>query len=197
MPIKNVNSFDTAGTISLNSSNSLLGIINGELKRVNTTGLSITPSGLNLTSGTYRINNAPYNTFTMFFFHDSQTMVAGHNYFGNYQTSPSPTRANRGVVVPEAAVARKATWNQLLIAAGNPSLNATGYFINATTNATGIISTGINVQNVNTPGNYYADLNPPIPVSAGDLVLCSFFSPTYATTFPTAVKNSVNIYFYN
>jgi hypothetical protein len=157
----------------------------------------ITESGMNMVSGTYRLNNVPYNSFTMFFFHDSQTMSAGHNYFGNYQTITSATRGARGVVAPEAAVARKATWGQLLTAVGNPSLNATGYFINATTNTTGIISTVINVQSTTIPGNYYGDINPAISVSAGDLVLCSFFCPTYATTFPTAVKNSVNVYFYN
>jgi hypothetical protein len=197
MATKNVNSFLTTGTISLSGSNSLLGIINGELRRINTTSLSITPSGLNLPSGTYRINNAPYNTFTMFFFHDSQTMVAGHNYFGNYQTVTSTARTSRGVVVPETAVARKATWNQLLTTTGNLTSNATGYFINATTNTTGVISTVINAQSTTVPVNYYGDINPVVPVSAGDLVLCSFFCPIYSTTFPAGVKNSVNVYFYN
>jgi hypothetical protein len=157
----------------------------------------IDASGMNMVTGTYRVNNIPYNTFTMFFFHDSHAMSAGHNFFGNYQTITSTARTSRGVVVPETAVARKATWNQLLTTTGNLTSNATGYFINATTNTTGVISTVINAQSTTVPVNYYGDINPPVPVSGGDLVLCSFFCPTYSTTFPAGVKNSVNVYFYN
>ena len=157
----------------------------------------ITESGMNMVSGTYRVNNIPYNTFTINFQHTSDTLTAGNNFFGNYATTTSSTRANRTMIVPEAATARKATWSQLVLATGNPSLNSSGLFINATTNTTGIITSSINNQSITLVANYYGDINPPIAVSAGDRILCSIFCPTFATAFPSGVKNSVNVYFYN
>jgi len=157
----------------------------------------IDASGMNMVSGTYRVNNLPYNTFTINFQHTSDLLSAGNNFFGNYATITSTTRASRTLIVPEAATARKATWSQLVLVTGNPGLNSSGLFINATTNTTGIISSSINNQSITLAANYYGDINPPITVSAGDQIVCSIFCPTFATAFPSGVKNSVNVYFYN
>ena len=157
----------------------------------------ITESGMNMVSGTYRINDVPYNTFTINFQHTSDTLAAGNNFFGNYATTTSATRANRTIVVAEAGTARKATWSQLVLTAGNPSLSSSGLFINATTNTTGLISSSINNQSLVLAANYFSNITPPVAVSAGDQILCSIFCPTFATTFPAGVKNSVNVYFYN
>jgi hypothetical protein len=53
MPIKNVNSFSATGFIDLNTSDSLLGIVNGDLKRLNAGSISM----LNLTARTGTFSN--------------------------------------------------------------------------------------------------------------------------------------------
>jgi hypothetical protein len=199
MATKNVNSFLTTGFIDLNSaSTSILALTPaGDLRRFAGAPLQFTTSGINITNATYRVNNVPYNTFTINFQHTSDTLSAGNNFFGNYATTTSTTRANRTMVVAEAATARKATWSQLLLTVGNPSLSSSGLFINATTNVTGLISSSINNTSLVLAANYYSDITPPVPVAAGDQIVCSIFCPTFATTFPAGVKNSVNVYFYN
>jgi hypothetical protein len=139
------------------------------------------------------------NSFIINLFNTSDTQAAGHNYFGNIAAAFNATAGgvNRRFPVLEPCVVRKASWTQYNQTIGNPSLNSTGYFINTTTNITGIISTGINTQNTNTPTHYIAEFSPPITISTGDFIVCSLFGPTYATAFPALVRNSVNLYCYN
>ena len=139
------------------------------------------------------------NSFIINLYNTSDTQAAGHNYFGNLAASFSSTAGgtNRRFPVLESCVVRKATWTQINGTVGNPSQNSTGYFINTTTNTTGIISTVINTQNTSTPTHYIAEFSPPITISTGDFIVCSLFGPTYATTFPATVRNSVNLYCYN
>jgi hypothetical protein len=137
------------------------------------------------------------NFFIINLYNNTDTQLAGHNYFGNLSIGFSNSQNNRRFPILENCVIRKASWTQTNGTVGNPSLNSTGYFINTTTNTTGIISTTINTQNTNTPTHYIAQFSPSIAVSSGDYIVCSLFGPTYATTFPASVRNSVNLYCYN
>jgi hypothetical protein len=139
------------------------------------------------------------NSFIINLFNTSDTQSAGHNYFGNIAAAFNATAGgvNRRFPVLESCAVRRATWTQFNQTVGSPSLNSTGYFINTTTNTTGIISTVINTQSTSTPTHYIAEFSPPITISTGDFIVCSLFGPTYATTFPATVRNSVNLYCYN
>ncbi len=139
------------------------------------------------------------NSFIINLFNISDTQAAGHNYFGNIAAAFNSTAGgvNRRFPVLESCVVRKASWTQYNQTTGNPSLNSTGYFINTTTSVTGIISTTINTQSTSTPTHYIAEFSPPIIISTGDYIVCSLFGPTYGTTFPGTVRNSVNLYCYN
>jgi hypothetical protein len=138
------------------------------------------------------------NGFIINLYNTSDTQNAGHNYFGNLPATFSVTAGgvNRRFPILQSCVVRKATWTQFPGTYGNPSQNSTGYFINATTNTTGIISTTINTQSA-TPTHYIAEFSPPIIISNGDYIVCSLFGPTYATTYPGTVRNTVNLYCYN
>jgi hypothetical protein len=162
----------------------------------------ISESGLNLVSGNLTVKNTAVllsgqNSFIINLFNQSDAQVAGHNYFGNLSMLYAPNPLNRRFPVLESCVVRKASWSQTNTTLGNPSLNSTGYFINTTTNTTGIISTTINTQNTNTPTHYIAEFSQPITISTGDYIVCSLFGPTYGTTFPAGQRNSVNLYCYN
>ena len=139
------------------------------------------------------------NSFIINLYNTSDIQSAGHNYFGNIAAGFSATAGgvNRRFPVLEACVVRRATWAQNNGTVGSPSLNSTGYFINTTTSTTGIISTTINTQSTSTPTHYIAEFSPPIVISTGDYIVCNLFGPTYATTFPATVRNSVNLYCYN
>ena len=139
------------------------------------------------------------NSFVINLFNSSDGQLVGHNYFGNLGMGFSSSPNNRRFPILENCVVRKASWTQIVGTVGSPSLNSTGYFINTSTNPpqTGIISTIINTQSTTVPTHYTAEFSTPITISNGDFVVCSLFGPTYATTTPSAVRNSVNIYCYN
>jgi hypothetical protein len=164
----------------------------------------IDESGFNLVSGNLTVGGtgvllSGQNSFIITLYNTSDTQAAGHNYFGNMANSMNGAAdgANRRFPVLESCTVRRASWTQINTTAGNPSLNSTGYFINTTTSKTGIISTTINTQSTTAPNHYTAEFSPPIAISTGDYIVCSLFSPTYATTFPAGQRNTVNIYCYN
>jgi len=170
--------------------------------------LSLSGIDVNIISGGVSLTNRPtvngtgvllqgQNSFIINLYNTSDTQSAGHNYFGNLSVGFDPNINNRRFPVLEACIVKKATWSQFNGTVGSPSLNSTGYFINTTTNVTGIISTTINNQNATTPNHYIADFSPPITISTGDYIACSLFGPNYTITFPATVRNSVNLYCYN
>lgn len=136
------------------------------------------------------------NCFIINLFHSTDTQRVGHNYFGNVSAGTSNNRGHRQFPVLESCVAKKASWTQQSPSAGNPPLVSTGYFINATTNTTGIISTVLATPN-DFVTNYTADFSPSIIISSGDFIVCSLFGPSYSASFPGSVRNSVNLYCYN
>jgi len=136
------------------------------------------------------------NSFIINLFHSTDTQRVGYNYFGNVSAGTSDTRSYRQFPVLESCVARRATWTQQSPTPGSPALFSTGYFINASTDTTGIISTLLATP---TPAvtNYTVDFSSPIIISSGDFIVCSLFSPSYSVSFPAAMRNSVNLYCYN
>ena len=168
-------------------------------------------SGVNINiTGTVALNLTPtvngtgvllsgQNSFIITLYNTSDTQGSGHNWFGNIAAAFSSTAGGvtRRFPVLESCVVKKATWTQYNQTIGSPSQNSTGYFINTTTNTTGIISTTINTQSTNTPTHYIVEFSPPIIISTGDYIVCSLFGPGYATTYPATVRNTVNLYCYN
>ena len=176
----------------------------------NIDNLSLSGVDVAIRSGNVTLTNRPtvngtgvllsgQNSFIINLYNTSDTQAAGNNFFGNIAAGFSATAGGVNIRFPvlEACVVRRATWTQYNETVGSPSLNSTGYFINTTTSTTGIISTTINTQSTTTPTHYIAEFSPPIRISAGDYIVCNLFSPTYATTFPATVRNSVNLYCYN
>jgi hypothetical protein len=139
---------------------------------------------------------AGQNSFIMTLSNNSDTQSAGHNHFGSLIMGFSNNANNRKFPVLEDCVVKKAVWSQAHGTLGNPSQNSTGYFINTTTNVTGIISTTIN-NTSSSPTNYIATFSPPITISSGDYIVCNLFGPTYASGYPSSVRNSVHLYCYN
>ena len=167
-------------------------------------GIFLNRLNVNVVSGNLTVNNtgvllSGQNSFIINLYNASATQGAGNNFFGNISAAFSSTAGgvNRRFPVLEACVVKRATWTQFVQTTGVPSLNSTGYFINTTTSTTGIISTTINTQTTSTPTHYIAEFSPPITISSGDYIVCNLFGPTYATTFPDTVRNSVNLYCYN
>jgi hypothetical protein len=164
----------------------------------------ISESGLNLVSGNLTVGGTGVllsgkNSFIINLYNTSDTQGIGNNFFGSAAVAFSSTASgvNRRFPIIESCVVRRATWTQFVGTTGSPSLDSTGYFINTTTNTTGIISTVINTQSTTAPTHYIAEFSPPITISSGDYIVCNLFGPTYATTFPATVRNSVNLYCYN
>ena len=161
-------------------------------------------TGVNLssyvtTSQTGNFLSIGQNSFIITLHNTNDTQAAGHNYFGNIAAgfNSAAGGVNRRFPVLESCVVKKASWTQYNQTIGSPSLNSTGYFINTTTNTTGTISTIINTQSTSSVTNYIAEFSPPIIISNGDYIVCSLFGPTYATTYPASVRNTVNLYCYN
>jgi hypothetical protein len=201
MAIKNVNSFSTTGTISLNSTDSLLGIVNGELRRINNTSLSITPSGLNLNSGTYRINNIPANRNTLNFSNTATNMNNNIFYFTNMPIGASTTKTNRALKIHQNCEARIANWGTYVANTADKEFNSTvikstGYFINITKNISGIISDQISHSTAGNIINFGGQINPIINITSGDEVQVALNVPNYVTGM-TNCSNSVDVYFYS
>lgn len=155
----------------------------------------INESGLNILSGTYRINNIPYNTNIITFLSSNANLSVGHNYISNLGGGYSATQSDRLVPIIDACTARKASITLLNQGAGNNILGITGYFINTSSNPpqTGTISSSINASVGSTQYSYTGNFSTPITISAGDNVVCSLFSNNTAVN----VRTIATIYLYN
>jgi hypothetical protein len=161
----------------------------------NKTIARITESGINIVSGTYRLNNIPYNIFTTTFLSSNANLVTGHNYISNVGAGYSNTFADRLVPIMETCTARKASISLLNAGAGNNIVGITGLLINTSSipPQTGIINSSINATTGSNQYTYTGTFITPINISAGDNVACSLFSNNTATN----VRTSATIYFYN
>jgi len=162
----------------------------------------IDASGMNMISGTYRIKDVPYNTFTITLTHANDNPVQGNNYFGindlGYAQAAGGLR--RTIPIAETCQIRKASWTNFIGTLGTSSaLLSTGYVINTSSIPvqTAIVSTSINTPTSTTPTSYTTTFSPPINVTAGDLIVASLGINASYTVNPVGVRDTVILYCYN
>jgi len=161
----------------------------------NSTIARIDSSGINILSGTYRVNNVPSNTFTINFLSSNANLSAGANYISNVGAGYSPTFSDRSIPMFEPCAARKASISLLNSGPGTNLVGVTGYFINTSTNPpqTGIINSAITALVGSNQYTYTGAFANPINISHGDNVVCAIFS----TGTTTNVRTAASIYCYN
>jgi hypothetical protein len=163
----------------------------------------IDASGMNMVSGTYRVNNVPYNTFTITLTHSADSPRSGFNYFGiNDLGFSQSTALRRKIPIMETCQIRKASWTHFVGTTGSPAaILSTGYVINTSSipPQTGIISAGIDSSSDTTPGQYNTIFSTPINITSGDLVIGALAISGYTSPsgFPNLVRDSVILYCYN
>jgi hypothetical protein len=167
----------------------------------NSTIARIDSSGINILSGTYRINNIPSNTFTITLTHSSANPSVGLNYFGMNDVgySQASLGSRRRMPIAETCQIRKASWSHFVGTLGNPSnLLSTGYVINtsSTPPQIGIVSTTISSASDTTPAHYITNFSPPIDVTSGDLIVAALGVSGF-TIAPASVRDTVILYCYN
>jgi hypothetical protein len=202
---------DVAANISGNLNVSATGTFNA-LNLNNIDNLSLSGVDITITSGVVALTNRPTvngtgvllsgeNTFTVFMqVTNSNPANDSISYFNNLPGGPSTVLANKIFQIGEKCVARKASWHQYLDTfTGIPNQNATGYFINVTTQSTGVISTVINANTFGTSGfSYVSQITPNIAVNETDYVVCGLRWGNYTLGFrPSGWRAGVNIYCYN
>ena len=161
----------------------------------------IDESGINILSGTYRVNNIPSNTFTITLTHTSSTPNIGFNYFGMNEMgySQASLGSRRRIPIAETCQIRKASWSHVVGTTGSPAnIYSTGYLINTSSNPpqTGIIFTGIDSSNDTNPANYITNFSTPINVTSGDLIVAALIISGF-TIAPLAMRDTVVLYCYN
>jgi len=165
----------------------------------------ISQSGLNIVSGNLTVGNtgvllSGQNSFILTLAHASDSNLnLGNNFFGNLFGAGTSSLASRKFNVLERCTARKFTWTNFVGTVGSAAgINATGYFINATKNTTGTLTTALSNNSSSAQQVVYGAISPPIPISDGDEVAASIgYIQNGAGTLPTDVRNNVNIYCYN
>ena len=162
----------------------------------------IESSGINLITGTYRVNNVPYNTFTIELTHANDGPVQGHNYFGindlGYNQSAGGLR--RRIPIAETCQIRKASWTHFVGTLGTLStLPSTGFVINTSSSPVQIatVTTALDSSSSTIPANYVTTFSTPINVTSGDLVVASLGLNASYTVNPTNVRDKVILYCYN
>ena len=155
----------------------------------------IDSSGMNMVSGTYRVNNVPYNTFLINFLSSNANLAVGQNYISNVGAGYSNTFTDRSIPMFEPCTARKASISLLNSGPGNNIAGITGYFINTSTNPpqTGIINSAITAPVGSNQFTFTGAFSTPINISFGDNVACSLNSNNTATN----VRTAASIYCYN
>jgi hypothetical protein len=161
----------------------------------------IDSSGINLLTGTYRINNIPSNTFTIVLTHSADTYKSGLNYLGvnDLGYSQSNSQLRRTIPIAETCQIRKASWTHVVGTTGSPlNILSTGYIINtsSTPRQTGIVSTVIDSANDTTPTSYITTFPTPITVTAGDLLTAALGVSGY-TVAPLLARDTAILYCYN
>jgi hypothetical protein len=166
----------------------------------------ISESGLNLVSGNLTVNNTGVllngqNSFTIFMqVTNSNPTNNAISYFNNLPSGPSININNKKFQIGEKCIAKKASWYQYLDTfTGIPNQNATGYFINVSTESTGVISTIINANTFGASGfSYIGPITPNVQVNEADYVVCGLRWGNYTLGFrPSGWRAGVNIYCYN
>jgi len=151
-----------------------------------------------------RLSNIVYTTgnqsvFTSTFTHINANMNNNTYYFSSLQAlDPSTNTAQRRTTMMQKCKATFASWSTYTTVAkeqDSTTSQSTGYFINNTTNTTGIISTQIRHTLNSTLATFTGAINPPININFGDQVQLALKVPNYATGM-SGVTNSVDVTFF-
>jgi len=158
----------------------------------------IDASGMNMVSGTYRVNNVPYNIFTIQLTHSADGYRTGFNYFAinDLGYSQAAGGLRRRVPIAETCQIRKASWTHFVGTTGTPgNTPSTGYIINTSTipPQTGIVMTNLDSSSDTTPSIYITNFASPINITSGDLVVAALYASGY-TTYPNLVRDSITLY---
>jgi hypothetical protein len=161
----------------------------------NRTIARIDNSGINVVSGTYRLNDIPYNTSTITFISSNANLTVGQNYISNVGAGYSATVTERLMPIMDTCTARKASISLLNSGPGNSIAGITGLFINTSSvpNQTGIINSAISAYVGQNQYTFTGAFATPININAGDNVVCSLNSNNTATN----VRTAATIYLYN
>ena len=161
----------------------------------NRTIARIDNSGINIVSGTYRLNDTPYNTSTITFISSNANLTVGQNYISNVGAGYSATVTERLVPIMDTCTARKASISLLNSGPGNSIVGITGLFINTSSvpNQTGIINSAISASAGQNQYTFTGAFATPININAGDNVVCSLNSNNTAIN----VRTAATIYLYN
>jgi len=140
------------------------------------------------------------NSFQITFNHDEMNMNNNTFYFSNlHGLDASQGSTQRRMTIMQPCQARYASWSTYTVLAReqdsttNPS---TGYFVNNTTNASGIITTQLRHALNATLATFTGAINPPVNVNFGDQVQLVLRVPNYIIGM-TGVNNTVDVTFYN
>jgi hypothetical protein len=160
----------------------------------------IDASGMNMISGTYRVNNtgvllSGQNSFVI---QNSTTQANLNNantmyYFMGHSAVYSSIRTDRAIPVLDSCVVKKASYTLNQASSSTLASGITGFIINSTKSLTGIIFTApvsISDDNMNT----YSNSNLNVPFSEGDNMVCAIYN---TGALVTNIRSIVNIYCYN
>ena len=177
----------------------------------NIDNLSLSGVDITITSGVVALTNRPtvngtgvllsgQNTFVVSFTHDEMNMNNNSYFFSNLNgIDASTNKDTRTMTMMQPCQARFAAWSTYTRVAReqdsttNPS---TGYFINNTTNTSGVITNQYRHAVNGTFYSFTGAINPPIDINFGDKVQIGLRVPNY-TIGMSAVHNTVDITFFN
>ena len=172
---------------------------------VHVTGGNETISGVKNFTSTPTVNNtgvllSGQNSFQKTFNHDVMNMNNNTYFFSNlHGLDASITSNQRRMIMMQSCQARYASWNTFTaVAREQDSINnpSTGYFVNNTTNVSGVITNQYRHAVNGTFYSFTGAINPPIDINFGDKVQIGLRVPNY-TIGMSAVHNTVDITFFN
>lgn len=140
-----------------------------------------------------------HGIFLSKFTHNNTDMNNNAYYFSDLASLGASTDSSqRKSTLMQKCQARYATWSTYTVTAKeNDSTNdfSTGYFINNTTNVSGIITTQLRHSNNQTLAVFTGAINPPVDINFGDQVQIALMVPNYGTGM-AGVNNSVDVTFF-
>lgn len=141
------------------------------------------------------------NSFQVRFNHNQMNMNNNTYFFSNLHGIDASTGSStqRRMTMMQPCQARYASWSTYTVLAreqDSTTNQSTGYFVNNTTNESGIITTQLRHATNATLATFTGAITPPIDINFGDQVQIVLKVPNYATGM-SGVNNAVDITFYN
>lgn len=161
-----------------------------------------TISGIKTFDSTPNVNGTPFslsgsNVFVVRFDHNITNMNNNTYFFSNLSNlGASTTSAQRSMNFMQRGQARFASWNTYATGREQDSTNlfSSGYFVNNTTNISGLISDRIRHAANLSLYNFTGAIIPAVNVNFGDKVQIVFRVPNY-TTGMSDTHNAVDVTF--